>query len=827
MKKILSFIFLLSGIICFAQDSYPDGFVEEIAYSEFDFPGGYLPTDSTIAAVWEIPGKLWIIKDGIIGDEPVIDITEEVAFWGDLGLIGAALDPNFLENGYVYLFYAVDRHYYKYYGTPQYDPTASESNKPSMGRLTRYTINTDSFDSAIPDSRFVLLGDSVGSGLPICTPTHSVGTVKFGEDGSLLLTTGDGNTWVGNAENHGYNGVGSIPTYGYDSLALADGVLKEREFLGGYRAQFLDGLNGKVLRINPLTGEGLPNNPFYQGEYPNSARSKVWSLGFRNPYRMTVKPGTGYGNMENGFPGILYITDVGDWVWEEINVVHEPGLNFGWPMYQGPEKHDFYYASTTQNTNAPNALFGEQGCNEPFLNYQNTVIQANQFHEYAFPNPCDPNLEIPEELITFVHERPVLAYANDANSENPFAVIPSWDENGNASYMPVTNSESPVSGFNFTGISGSGGTFLRGDKIPLEYQGWYIQGDYAGWLNAFYFDSNNTLQHIEKWSENIGRPVHVIQSPSDGCIYVTSVSPSNIHRICFGGNLKPVIVATPEVIYGYSPKTVTFDASESYDPEGGPLTFEWDLGDGNIASGPVVEHEYIADSDLVQTFTATLTVSDTGDASANVQIPISLNNTPPTTNISSITDGELYYANRPTEFMLRAEVSDNEQTASEMQYHWQLYLYHNTHFHKLKTFEGNNQPMEVSPTGCMDQEAYWYRIEVTVSDLGGLSATDSRFMFPDCNQTLFDPSTQTETFVLKPNPARDQIEIRSLEFLGENVEYLICTPSGKMVRNTNQVIRHNRGYFRIDISTLPEGLYIINYKVGNSWHQDKFAKVSY
>ena len=810
----------------FAQDNYPEGFVEEVAYSEFEVPGGYLPTDSTIAAVWEIPGKLWIIKDGVIGDQPVIHITEEVAFWGDLGLVGAALDPNFLENGYVYLLYAVDRHYLKYYGTPQYDPSASEGYTTSMGRLTRYTLDTETFETAIANSRLVLLGEEIGTGVPICTASHGVGTMQFGEDGSMFLTTGDGNTWVGNDQGTGYNGEGNLPTFAYDSTAYTDGIITEREFLGGYRAQFLDGLNGKILRINPETGEGLPNNPFYQSENPNSPRSKIWALGLRNPYRMTLKPGTGFGNLDDGFPGKLYVSDVGDWVWEEINVVREGGLNFGWPMFQGPVRHDFYYASNTQNSNAPNPLSANPGCDKPYFDYQNTVIEANQFHEYSFPNPCDPDVLINDTIKTFVHERPALSYANQANVNNPFAVIPSWDENGNATYIKVTDPESPVDGINFTGSSGSGGTFLRGENIPQEYQGWYIQADYNGWLNAFYFDDNDDLQRIENWSESIGSPIHVTQSQNDGCIYVTSISPSNIHRICFGGNLKPVIEVNPELVYGFSPQNITFDASGSYDPEGGPLTFEWDLGDGNTASGPVVEHNYIADSDLVQTFTATLTVTDTGDAEATVQIPISLNNTPPSANITSITEGQLYYTTRPTEFMLSADVSDNEQNAGQMQYTWQLYLYHNTHFHKLSTYDGNNQVIEVFPTGCIEQESYWYRIEVTVTDPGGLSATDSRFIYPDCDQTLEEPYAQTEAFVLKPNPATNQIEISSLQDLGENVEYRIYSPSGKLIRNSNLNILNNRRYFRIDISALTEGLYIINYKVGTTWHQDKFVKVS-
>lgn len=162
-------------------------------------------------------------------------------------------------------------------------------------------------------------------------------------------------------------------------------------------------------------------------------------MGMRNPYRMTIKPGTGYGDMSDGFPGVAYVSDVGDWVWEEINVVREGGLNFGWPMYQGPVVHSFYYAASTQNSNAPNPLAGNSGCQNPYFDYQNTVVQANQFHDYSFPNPCNPNQTIPDSIHTFIHEQPALAYANAANIDNPYAIIPAWDSEGNASYMKVTD----------------------------------------------------------------------------------------------------------------------------------------------------------------------------------------------------------------------------------------------------------------------------------------------------------------------------------------------------------------------------------------------------
>ena len=89
------------------------------------------------------------------------------------------------------------------------------------------------------------------------------------------------------------------------------------------RVQDLDSLSGKILRINPITGKGLADNPFYNND-ADANRSKVYQLGLRNPFRMTI-------DQDNGN---VYIGDVGWTTWEEINA-GEAGANFGWPYYEG------------------------------------------------------------------------------------------------------------------------------------------------------------------------------------------------------------------------------------------------------------------------------------------------------------------------------------------------------------------------------------------------------------------------------------------------------------------------------------------------------------
>ena len=79
------------------------------------------------------------------------------------------------------------------------------------------------------------------------------------------------------------------------------------------------------MRIDPDSGEGLTSNPFFDPEDPHAARSKVWALGLRSPFRIRVRPGSGSTDPADGRPGVIYIGDVGSNQYEELNIAAEPG----------------------------------------------------------------------------------------------------------------------------------------------------------------------------------------------------------------------------------------------------------------------------------------------------------------------------------------------------------------------------------------------------------------------------------------------------------------------------------------------------------------------
>ena len=115
-------------------------------------------------------------------------------------------------------------------------------------------------------SRRVLLGETKTAGFPILYQSHGVGSLMFGTDGTLLASCGDG-------ASYSSNDIGSAPET-YYAQALSDGILKPKENVGAYRAQLVDSLSGKIVRIDPATGDGIPSNPFYDPANPRAARSR-------------------------------------------------------------------------------------------------------------------------------------------------------------------------------------------------------------------------------------------------------------------------------------------------------------------------------------------------------------------------------------------------------------------------------------------------------------------------------------------------------------------------------------------------------------------------
>ena len=99
-------IFLIFNLKWFSQ--LPSGFIAE-EMGTCNAPMGTVFDENNRMYVWERGGKVFVFHNNI--KTQLLDISEETNSHPSLGLISMVLDPNFSSNGYIYLFYILDRHY--------------------------------------------------------------------------------------------------------------------------------------------------------------------------------------------------------------------------------------------------------------------------------------------------------------------------------------------------------------------------------------------------------------------------------------------------------------------------------------------------------------------------------------------------------------------------------------------------------------------------------------------------------------------------------------------------------------------------------------------
>ena len=664
---ILICIFLAKMPTAFAQ---PSGFVDQEFVGGFEQAVGLTFDANGRMYVWEKQGKVWIVENGVKSASPLIDISEEVGNWRDFGLLGFALDPNFLSNGKFYLLYMVDRHHMLYFGTNNYDPNANEYLDATIGRITQYTATAASnFTVTNYNSRNVLLGETIADGFPNLHQSHGTGHLVFGEDGTLLASFGDGAS---------YSSVdqGSASETYYQQ-AIADGIIPSSHNIGAYRSQILDSYAGKIIRIDPETGLGISSNPFYQSGNPNSKQSKVWARGLRNPCRFAKRPGTGSHDPAEGNPGVFYIGDVGWSTREELNVMDEGGLNFGWPKYEGMTNQPGY----NNNTYTPST-----------------------------------------------HELAKIDWRNGTARASV-----------NGTIYNIGSSQVP--GPSFTGNCSMGGIWYTGTDFPVEYQNTYFHADYGGdWIRNFSFNNNNNPTQSRAFKTGANAVTFIATSPIDGGLYYIGGTAGNsnplanaVQKISYtaNNNLPPTANITANFLYGNSPLTVELFGSQSYDGDGDNLSYSWDFGNGTTSNSINPIHTFTSSTSNPSSFTVTLTVSD-GNLSDSESIVISLNNTPPVIVSTSIDNTNTYSSTSSTTLNLNAVINDAEHTNSSLTYQWFTELHHNDHFHSEPVDNNANTSVALSPVGC-DGSTYFYRIKLVVTDPGGLFSIYQKDIYPTCS----------------------------------------------------------------------------------------------
>lgn len=637
-----------------------EDFIEEVVLRDLPISTAiaFASTDRAYLALKV--GIIRVVRNGALLSEPFLDISNIVNKATDRGLTGIAVDPQFPQKPFIYISYV-------------YDPpgTTPDSSAPRVARVARITADAaKDYNVALPGSLEVIVGKNstaanmaapvptgdanfperascmtglTMAGTPIedCIPcdglSHSSGTLIFGSDRSLYASFGDGAD---------YNGPNQV----------------------GLRTQNKDSMSGRIIRINPDTGLGLPSNPYYDATRPGSNISKLWSYGFRNPFRITLNPSNGQ----------VYAGDVGTSYYEEINV--GKGANFGWPCYEGG------FTDRSQQEGEATGSIQQVG----YKAHPRTVDFCNAMYAQGVGAVTKP-------LFTYRHP---------------------YDENGKD-----------------LGASVTGVAFYNGTSYPSKYKGALFFADYARlWIRYLTFDSAGRPTARDFATEEgtgLGA-VELIAGP-DSNIYAVYIDletrTSNVRRFRYvgGGDSAPVVRASVSPQSGKAPLVVSLNASNSFDPDGQALSYEWSFGDGTKSTQPDTQHVYTK----VGNYTATVTVKEKTAPfrSTTDSFSVVVGSSNPKALIVYPTSGSLFQIGSPVSFLGRVEGVSGEGVSLS----WTILQVHNQHTHLVTEIEGASGSF--IPTEHTDNTTYELCLVATTAN--GVKDQVCNRLTPRTSQHLF------------------------------------------------------------------------------------------
>ena len=280
----------------------------------------------------------------------------------------------------------------------------------------------------------------------------------------------------------------------------------------------------------------------------------------------------------------------------------------------------------------------------------------------------------------------------------------------------VTNSTPPLLTYDHTvGSAPIGGPLYEGTAYPQEYRGNLFVADYSGnWIRRLIFDQSGVLTSSPYFATSVPAPTNLEVGP-DGLIYYTSFTTGEVRRILFDG---PLAVATANPRSGYSPLTVDFSSDGSNSPDGAPLIFAWNFGDGTTSTIANPTHVYT--SATVRTFVATLTVTNQlTKVSATATTSVTVGSTPPVPTITAPLAGA---SMKPGQTMVYSgTATDPDETLGAQALQWIVLLHHNTHVHTLTGSTGPSGSFQAEFHGPIG--TYSYELILTATDTSGLAAS--------------------------------------------------------------------------------------------------------
>lgn len=567
------------------------------------------------------------------------------------GLQSIGVDPQFAENGWVYVVYAPLSDT-PVGSAPQTLPAGADDSYwdqwMGVNRLSRFQWTGTELDLA---SEQTIIEIPVQRG-QCC---HVGADFDWDAEGNMYLATGD-NTPAGTPGASGYAPNNDAPGLnpGFDARRGAGNT---------------NDLRGKILRftVQPDGTYTIPEgNLFAPGT--ESTRPEIFVMGVRNPFRIDVDaetnslswgdygPDAGAADPARGPMGYV------EWNTTPLDTA----MNSGWPYCTG---ENFAYNEWDFETATPGPFFD---CAAPVNNSRwNTGLT-----------------ELPAST-------PATLYYGDQPGQQP------WDEMVN---FGTGSGQGPHGGpvYHFDAENPST------TKFPEYWDSKAFFGEFSqDYLAAFTVDwAASEVTHIEDFLPNTAlyaaaQPIHDnpmdLEFGPDGSLYVLEYGDgffranpdAGLYRIDYAeGNKSPQasFTATPGSS-SEAPLTVAFDASASTDPEGSALTYDWDFeGDGTFdATGVEATHTY---TELGQ-YVVRLRVTDEQGKLSLTSRPVTVGNQAPEVTVAYPANGGFFNWGQAVPFSITTDDAEDGTETVCSRVSWTFGLGHDEHAHP-----------EVQGTGC-------------------------------------------------------------------------------------------------------------------------------
>jgi cytochrome c len=566
-------------------------------------------------------------ENRVIANIPVYQHDEE-------GLQGVAIDAGFEQNHWLYIYYSPPL------DTPLDDPSTPGLNEGDAP-LTGTAADFERFRGTMRLSRFQLVGDDLDLGseqaileVPvdrgICC--HVGGQIDFDREGNLYLSTGD-----------------DTNPFASDGYAPIDERPSQNPAFDAQRSSAnTNDLRGKLLRIR-VHADGsytIPDGNLFAPGTPKT-RPEIYAMGLRNPFRFSV-------DRERG---VVYLADYSpDAV--DPNPLRGPDGKGKWTVIERPGNYGWPYCATAEL---------------PYIDHDfATGVSGAPFDCSAPVNESPHN--------TGLRRLPKVTQPDVWYGSNPSLEFPELGAQGVA----------PMAGpaYQFRRNNPSTNHWPRYfDGVPIFYE-WSRDK-----LFEFRLDRRGRFDEIRPLLPALllGNPIDIEFGP-DGALYMLeygdgyfSENPNaQLSRIDYvRGNFTPVPVVTAAPTFGLAPLTVQLSSEGTADPDGDPITLEWDFdGDGVVDSSEANPTFTYEDNG---SFAPTLRVVDSTGRAATAAARVIVGNTPPVITFVKPVPGQPFEFGQTVDFEI-VVTDDTPVDCAGLAV--ENILVHDQHPHSLSTAQG-------------------------------------------------------------------------------------------------------------------------------------------